>query len=252
MFTQALASAEVLSSLVLGGVTMSAASLNLLREGRKARREGASILSIRWLIRPAIILFVSLVGATLIISYAAGALERFGLAAPRFPWGRGANTALESDSAATPRAQPRPVAATTPIKSSGQLDDWLQSEGNKLYYRFTRYLPDACPGNPIAIGNWAQGEAKPVEASCIDKDWLVLDLGPLVADGRIEPGLTYCLNFRSASGAWGLHVPENAPGLDSVAVPAVKVPLGRAIGLRYIKGLRERVTPSAESPRAAC
>jgi hypothetical protein len=75
---------------------------------------------------------------------------------------------------------------------------------------------------------------------------------PLVAEQRIVPNLTYCLNFRSENGAWGLHVPQLAPGLDSVVVPAARVPLGRAIGIRYVKGLRERVTPTGESPHAPC
>jgi hypothetical protein len=151
-----------------------------------------------------------------------------------------------------PIAAVSPAAAAVLPNGTGKLEDWLQSEGTKVYYRFSRYLPDACPGNPIAIGNWADGESQPIMASCVDQDWLALDVAPLVADGRITPNLTYCMNFRSESGAWGVHVPERAPGLDSVVVPAVRVPLGRAIGLRYIKGLRERIVPTSEPPRADC
>ena len=147
---------------------------------------------------------------------------------------------------------PKPAAARPAAVALPKREDWLQSEGTKLYYRFARYLPDACPGNPIAIGNWVDGETRPVVASCVDEEWLALDFAPLVAEGRVAPNMTYCLNFRAESGAWGLHVPERAPGLDSVVVPAVRVPLGRAIGVRYVKGLRERVVPTGNPPRAAC
>jgi hypothetical protein len=44
-----------------------------------------------------------------------------------------------------------------------------------LYYRFARYLPDACPGTPIVIGNWPDGEARPVAAECVDQEWLAFD-----------------------------------------------------------------------------
>jgi hypothetical protein len=143
--------------------------------------------------------------------------------------------------AAPIKAQPAPARS-----------DWLQAEGTKLYYRFARYLPDACPGSPIVIGNWPDGETRPVVAECVDQEWLAFDIAPLVMEQRIVPNVTYCLNFRSENGAWGLHVPQMAPGLDSVSVPAIRVPLGRAIGIRYVKGLRERVMPTVESPRAPC
>jgi hypothetical protein len=255
MFTQALTSMEVLASIVLGGVTLTAAGYYLFREARKAFHRGTDGWSLQWLIRPVVILLLSLIGATAVFAYAAGALERFGLEAPHFdwttlPWAKG-DEELDSAEPTVDRAQ-ADGATTASLKASGKLEDWLQSEGSKLYYRYSLYLPDACPGFPIAIGNWAQGEAKPVAATCIDKEWLVLDFGPLIADGRVVPDLTYCLNFRSASRAWGLQVPEQAPGLDSVAVPAIRVPLGRAIGVRYMKGLRERIVPSSASPRADC
>jgi hypothetical protein len=123
---------------------------------------------------------------------------------------------------------------------------------HEVVYRFSRYLPDACPGSPIVIGNWADGETRPVAAECVDQEWLAFDVAPLVSEGRIVPNMTYCLNFRAENGAWGVHVPQLAPGLDSVVVPAVRVPLGRAIGVRYVKGLRERIMPTGESPLAPC
>jgi hypothetical protein len=257
MFTQGL-TVEVVVAMVLGAVTLSAAGYYLLRETRKAFDRGVGTWSIHWLIRPVTILFLSLAGSTLVYAYATGRLERYGVQAPHFdwtpdwtpPWARAAQES-DSEEPTADRAQ-ADGATTASLKASGKLEDWLQSEGSKLYYRYSLYLPDACPGNPIAIGNWAQGEAKPVAATCIDKEWLVLDFGPLIADGRIVPDVTYCLNFRSASRAWGLQVPEQAPGLDSVAVPAIRVPLGRAIGVRYLKGLRERIVPSSASPRADC
>ncbi len=252
MAGQVFTSVEVMSSIVLGGATLGAAGLNLFREGCKAKRAARETGSPRrWLRRPLIVLMLSATVVGIWFAYTAGAFQRIGLAAPRLANARRASSPAKPDATIRP-----PAAAALPAAAlagtAGKRDDWLQSEGTKLYYRFSRYLPDACPGNPIAIGNWVDGEARPVVAGCVDEEWLALDIAPLVADGRIVANMTYCLNFRAESGAWGLHVPEKAPGLDSVAVPAVRVPLGRAIGLRYVKGLRERVVLTAEPPRAAC
>jgi hypothetical protein len=186
-----------------------------------------------------LILSVALVGVWL--AYAGGLLDK----------GAHAVTRLVRAKQAKPIVA---VATIAPMKAEAPpaRSDWLQAEGTRLYYRFARYLPDACPGTPIVIGNWVDGESRPVTAECVDQEWLAFDIAPLVAEQRIVPNMTYCLNFRSEKGAWGLQVPERAPGLDSIAVPAVRVPLGRAIGIRYIKGLRERVTPTAELPLAPC
>jgi hypothetical protein len=258
MVGQIFSSVEFMSSVVVGGATLGAAGINLLREGRNAKRTARETGEMRrWLWRPLVLLLMSVAGVGLWFGYTAGAFERLGIRAPAF-----ARARLETSRAAaqsTPRdvdparaSSPAALAAAVVPSGSGKLEDWLQSEGTKLYYRFSRYLPDACPGNPIAIGNWADGEAQPITATCVDQDWLAFDVAPLVADGRITPNLTYCMNFRSESGAWGVHVPERAPGLDSVVVPAVRVPLGRAIGLRYLQGLRERIVPTSEPPRADC
>ncbi|MGH7463479.1 MAG: hypothetical protein ACREMA_20920, partial [Longimicrobiales bacterium] len=246
---------EVMSPIVLGGATLGAAGLNFLHEGRKAKRFARETgTSRRWWRRPLMVmaLAVTMVGGW--FAYTAGGLERIGLRAPRIGRARVTATPTKPDASARPPVAPPSASAAAVLLpgAPGKREDWLQSEGLKLYYRFSRYLPDACPGNPIAIGNWVEGEARPVVASCVDEEWLAVDFAPLVADGRIVPNMTYCMNFRAESGAWGVHVPDKAPGIDSVVVPAVKVPLGRAVGLRYVKGLRERVVPTAEPPRAAC
>ncbi len=256
MNAQVFTSVEVMSSIVLGGATLGAAALNLFNEGRKAKRAARETGTVRRsLRRPLLLLLLAVAAVGLWSSYAAGAFARVGLRFPRLPATKTVAAANKTDVAARPPSPSPspivPVVAAAP-GAPGRREDWLQSEGTKLYYRFSRYLPDACPGNPIAIGNWEDGEARPIVGHCVDQEWLALDIAPLVADGRIIPNMTYCLNFRAESGAWGLHVPNNAPGLDSVVVPASRVPLGRAIGLRYIKGLRERVVATAEPPRAAC
>jgi hypothetical protein len=254
MNTQVFSSVEVMSSIVLGGATLGAAILNMFHERRKAKRVARETgVPRQWLRRPLLLMLLAVTGVSVWFSYAAGAFEGTPFQFPR----KAAAKPVTTSPAPQPPTRPAPVVALPAVvpaaaPTPGKREDWLQSEGTKLYYRFSRYLPDACPGNPVAIGNWQDGETRPIVGTCVDEEWLALDIAPLVADGRIVPNMTYCLNFRAESGAWGLHVPERAPGLDSVAVPASRVPLGQAIGLRYIKGLRERVVPTAEPPRAAC
>jgi hypothetical protein len=243
MNAQVFTNAEVVSSIVLGGATLGAAGLNLLREGRKAKRAPRELdTTSRWWKRPVLFLALSVALVGVWLAYVGGVLDNATAAVSRYV--RSQQNRPPVAAAVTPvKAQPAPLPGRA---------DWLQAEGTKLYYRFARYLPDACPGTPIVIGNWADGEARPVAAECVDQEWLAFDIAPLVTEGRIVPNMTYCLNFRAESGAWGLHVPQLAPGLDSVVVPAVRVPLGRAIGVRYVKGLRERVMPTGESPLAPC
>ncbi|HEY0809999.1 MAG TPA: hypothetical protein VGD49_07540 [Longimicrobiales bacterium] len=254
MFSKVFGSVEVMSAMILGCATLGAAALNFVNEARKAKRstDGAQR---GWIRRPLILLTLALIGVGAWFVYATGSLQANALRIPN---------ALRRPAAEKPAPKPIKPLIVTPAPvasaiaklekaSSGKLEDWLQAEGTKVYYRYTRYLPDACPGAPIAIGNWADGESKPVPARCIDGGWIALDLGPLVAEGRIVPNMTYCMNFRAANGAWGVHVPERAPGIDSVAVPAVRVPLGRAIGVRYLPGTpREQVVPTSDTPRAQC
>ncbi len=270
MFSKVFGSVEVMSALILGLATVTAAALNLAQEARKAKRAAKESAPTRgWLRRPLLVLSLALVVAAGAFVWASGTVQAnantigrmLPSAAHRLINHKDADstdaaqaTEAKSDSAAAPAAF-APVAAKPPASksSSGELEDWLQAEGTKVYYRYTKYLPDACPGTPVAIGNWADGEARPVPARCIDGGWIALDLGPLVHEGRIVPNMTYCMNFRAANGAWGIHVPENAPGVDSIAVPAVRVPLGRAIGIRYLPGSpREMILPTAETPRAQC
>jgi hypothetical protein len=261
MFGQMFTSVEIMSSVILGGATVSAAALNFMNEARKAKRAPKEIGPKRgWMRRPLILLAVTAVGVGLWMTYATSGAQATALAGPRSALRKLNNmaTAQKDTGAAKRSVKPgaaAPLLSTVPVSNgpAGRLEEWLQAEGTKLYYRYTKYLPDACPGSPIAIGNWAEGELRPVAARCIDGGWIALDLGPLVQEGRIVPNMTYCVNFRAANGAWGIHVPEGAPGIDSVGVPAVRVPLGHAIGVRYLPGNpRERVVPTSDTPRAPC
>ncbi len=269
MFSKVFGSVEVMSALILGMATVVAAALNLAQEARKAKRAAKESAPTRgWLRRPLLVLSLALVIAAGAFIWASGTVQAnantIGRILPQTAH-RLINHKDADSSAAAQAAEAKSDSAPAPVvaapapakpaatKASGDLEDWLQAEGTKVYYRYTKYLPDACPGTPVAIGNWADGEARPVPARCIDGGWIALDLGPLVQEGRIVPNMTYCMNFRAANGAWGIHVPENAPGIDSVAVPAVKVPLGRAIGIRYLPGSpREMIMPTSETPRAPC
>jgi len=256
MFSKVFGSNEVMSAMILGFATLAAAVLNLFNEGRKAKKAAVADGPQRgWYRRPLILLTVALICVGGYFVYATGTLQASGL--KRLPSVMTRRTIEKPvrPVAASP-AVTAPAVAPAPSKvekSSGKLEDWLQTEGTKVYYRYTRYLPDACPGNPIAIGNWVDGESRPVLARCLDGGWIALDLGPLVAEGRIVPNMTYCMNFRAANGAWGVHVPEHAPGVDSVAVPAVRVPLGKALGVRYLPGTpREQVVATSDTPRVQC
>jgi hypothetical protein len=266
MFGQMFSSAEIVSSMILGGATMGAASLNVLNEARKAKRVAKETgpQGRGWLRRPLLILGVTAVGVGCWVTYTAtGLKEAQALAGPRAalrklnPRADGAKKATTPTKPNASKVAPAAVPAVTlPVAAAPKAslhEEWLQTEGTKLYYRYLRYLPDACPGTPIAIGNWVDGESRPVDARCLEGGWLALDLGPLVADGRLVPNMTYCLQFRASNGAWGLQVPDHAPGIDSISVPAVRVPLGKAIGIRYLPGNpRERVVPTADTPRAPC
>jgi hypothetical protein len=252
-------SVEVMSAMILGFATLGAASLNVVQEARKAKRAAKENGPQRGrLRRPLIMLSLAFLFAAAGFVYATGSLHasadriaRRVMPNAKKPAATSENRRLVIDDVRPAAIAPVSIAAAE--KSSGKLEDWLQAEGTKLYYRYTKYLPDACPGAPIAIGNWADGESRPVAARCIDGGWIALDLGPLVQEGRIVPNMTYCLNFRAANGAWGIHVPEGAPGMDSIGVPAVRVPLGHAIGVRYLPGNpRERVVPTSDTPRATC
>ena len=259
MFSKVFGSVEVMSAMILGVATLGAACLNLFQEARKAKRaakeSGPQPGRLR---RTLLMLTFAIVFAALGFAYATESVQAkaHNVARRVLPHGKEKpapkteNRPLITDAS---RAAAPAVAVKSSEKSSGKLEDWLQAEGTKVYYRYTRYLPDACPGTPVAIGNWQDGETRPVPARCLDGGWIALDLGPLVQEGRIVPNMTYCMNFRASNGAWGIHVPEHAPGIDSVAVPAVRVPLGRAIGVRYLPGTpREQVVPTTDTPRAQC
>src|SRR5262245_52998109 len=105
MGAQVFTNAEVVSSIVLGGATLGAAGINLLREGRKARRTPADLgPRARWWRRPLLflILSVALVGAW--VAYAAGALDNAAHVVARLVRARQEKPAIT-------------VAAVTPIKA---------------------------------------------------------------------------------------------------------------------------------------
>src|SRR5262245_56550416 len=195
MGSQVFTSVEVMSSIVLGGATLGAAALNLAHEARKAKRTAREYGSPQraWLRRPLIVLGIAIALVAGWFAYAGGAFSGTGLRIPTFALRKGNSAKTTSTSNGSKEPKPAPVLATTlpPAlpgpRTPGRLDDWLQAEGTKLYYRFSRYLPDACPGAPIAIGSWVDGESRPIVATCVDEEWLALDIAPLVAEARIAP-----------------------------------------------------------------
>lgn len=130
---------------------------------------------------------------------------------------------------------------------------WLRVEGTTIYYHTTEYLPGVCPGKPTAHGSWADGPDESIPVSCVGGGWLAFDVNPLAEEGLILPRITYCVNFQDSAGVWARHALEGAPGFDAVAIPADRIPPGRAIGFRIEQGHPfDRVVLTREFPRAAC
>src|SRR5688500_933179 len=140
-----------MSAMILGFATLGAATLNVVQEARKAKRAAKEIGPQRGRLRRPLIM-LSLVFLTVAAGfvYATGSLHA---SADRFtrrvmpktnkPAATSENRRLVVDDVRPAAVAPVPVAASE--KSSGKLEEWLQAEGTKLYYRYTRYLPDACP-----------------------------------------------------------------------------------------------------------
>lgn len=236
---------RIVAAVIVGGCTLTAALLKAYVDMRGARSGSGNRTSLVRRVRGlagAIIagggvVFAALLTAGFLQTPDASALVRSvtGSAAPM----RAGASGLPTDSAAAAALRARQA--------------WLQTQGTTIYYRYTRYLPNACPNGATAHGSWADGVEQGVAVRCLRDGWLAFDIEPLAEHGRIVPNITYCLNFRDASGVWGRHAALGAPGFERVSMPAVRVPLGRAVGFRYVRATPfDRVVLTQELPRAAC
>jgi hypothetical protein len=141
--------------------------------------------------------------------------------------------------------------AAGPAAESG-LDSWLRVQGLTIYYRTSDYLPGACPGSPDARGNWGDGAPSVTQVRC-HGEWLVFDVAPLLESHRVIRHLTYCVNFTDGDGVWGRHATLDPPGFADIAVPSLRIPLGRAIGFRIARDEpADRVLLTNAFPRASC
>jgi hypothetical protein len=73
------------------------------------------------------------------------------------------------------------------------LSDWLRVSGTRFLYRHQNYLEVPCSSSFRPVGNWrnygwSYERSRPVE--CLDNGWLAFDLGWLVANGTLRPGIT--------------------------------------------------------------
>lgn len=134
-----------------------------------------------------------------------------------------------------------------------ELSDWLYATGSRIHYRYADRLPDACEGETVALGNWVDGR-KGVPVECIDDAWLVIDLGELLASGRLTRNATYCFTLRSASGEWARHDAVPAPGIERVAIVSKSDFWGsRPLGFRVLRtDGPDRVEFGNEYPRVLC
>lgn len=139
---------------------------------------------------------------------------------------------------ATPFGVTSTVAAV-PAMNGAAHESWIRTQGLMLYYNYARYLPSACTngGTATLVGNagfmWYPGWTQSVQ--CLGDGWLAVDFNPLVnvADPHVPRAQTYCVSFRSPTGAWGQHGAQNAPGLASFMVPAARgEAFGRNIGIQ--------------------
>lgn len=227
---------QVLAAIIIGACTLTAA---LIRAYAYVRSGHGSSQKKRWPTRPGpatVLLAIGVLGAGVVL-----------VAGPELP-----GPFLQRLAVAGPLFGGTEAGSATDHRDHDALSDWLMVEGLTLYYRHSRYLDDDCRGT-VAVGNWADGVARPVPVRCLDDGWLALDLGPLLQRGRMVRNLTYCVNFRSVGGAWGRHAALDAPGFEDVAVPATDIPLGHAIGFRVVhQAPVDRVVLGDAYPRASC
>lgn len=146
--------------------------------------------------------------------------------------------------------RPQPV-LSSPAAAVERTEDWLRTDGRRIYYRYGAYLPDACEHPTRAVGNWApDGWSTGARVECLDASWLALDVERLALAQRT----TYCVNFVAvANGArrWGQHGALSAPGLDSVRTGAANG--GHGIGFALVRDgsgrPRVRLTTAYAGPR---
>jgi hypothetical protein len=121
-----------------------------------------------------------------------------------------------------------------PYSADGVFDanDWIQTDGRRIFYRYSRYLPDACQPSAeratYATGNFNGWGAFPV--TCLPGgEWLAFDVLSTLREGT-QYNTTYCFNFRDGAGAWGAHGrPPIAPGLENFVVPTPRRQVGSGV-----------------------
>jgi hypothetical protein len=120
---------------------------------------------------------------------------------------------------------------------------WVRSEGLLLLYRKSKFLPRACTeADVVAVGSWMPAgwwtdeQIRRGEPVTCRGDWVVFDVSRLVSVGIIERNQTYCMNFRTLDGDWGMHGAYNTPGLEissPIMIPAASgIENGRTFGFR--------------------
>jgi hypothetical protein len=137
-----------------------------------------------------------------------------------------ANTSVIVPGAAAPSRPPRPYNPNEVLEAN----DWIQTDGRFIYYRYASYLPDACRPNArrqtFATGNFNGWTISPV--ICLPGgEWLAFDALATLRAGSTRLNTTYCINFRDGAGAWGAHGrPPLAPGIENFVVPTPRRMVG--------------------------
>ena len=132
-------------------------------------------------------------------------------------------------------------------------DDWIRTDGTRIFYRYESYLNVPCSERFRAVGNW-EGYGweyrRGPQVQCLGDAWLVFDLGPQVSAGQIVPGLTYCVNITdrrvgTPGAQWGQHGNRGAPGIR----PGGEQPLFVVVGPQGERGIGFEVVRDAGGPR---
>lgn len=256
---------QIVAAMIVGSFSLTTTIISLLINARRTRAEEAAGRRATKRKKKAGRLAAIVLAGTVAIVVAHYAL---GLAVPGstgllLPNGLGAAARvpliISSALTASPaESEPPPgdsVAAREETATHALLSDWLRAEGTTIRYRYTEYLPAACEGPTVAKGSWNDGWYVGMPVHCLDKDWLALDVAPLVADGRIARNLTYCLSFQDQHGVWARHGELRAPGLDAIAVAAGTsgADAHRNIGFRVVRDATgDGVVFINDFPRAPC
>jgi hypothetical protein len=142
------------------------------------------------------------------------------------PSGNPQNTSLVLAPTQAPVQPPHSFNANEIVEAN----DWIQTDGRFIYYRYASYLPDACKTGArrqtFATGNFNGWRISPV--TCLPGgQWLAFDALATLRTSGTQLNTTYCINFRDGAGAWGAHGrPPLAPDLEKFFVPTPK----RAVG----------------------